>query len=134
MGILVEPGTSLYLEIVALHWLIQGTPIFSEVYGHTTQAVNSDLIQEFQGPGIYLLLRVCFNHGASLSAENQLSLICQGNSLSITPSIFVLTLYKNKYIRNEVNFDNFIYCVLFLKMNCKKSLPDMLRWTVPISF
>lgn len=98
---IVEYSTSLQLDIfvVSLDFflpqascsaLIPGTSIFSGLYSHAIQNINSKLVKEVHGPGLDCVLIVCFNQRASFLAGSS------NQSMKYMTNIFVLTFYSNE--------------------------------------
>lgn len=111
-----EHEISLYLKLLALHWLICGTPIFSETYGHAIKNINSNLIKEAHGPRIYFVLIVCFNQRTSLSAG---SLNQSRKCMTHLASLYSICIHMKKEIKFIVL--TILLCVVFFffpKLNC----------------
>lgn len=125
-----EPRISLYLKLFALHWLIQGTPIFSGFCSHGIQNINSNLIKEVHGPGIYFVPIVCFNQRGSLSAG---SLNQSSKCMTHPTALYLLCIQMKKEIQFKILTTLFIVR-FFPKLNCANPYMACWMWTVPISF
>lgn len=99
--------------------------VYSGLYSHAIQNINSNVIQEVHGPGIYFVLIACFNQRASLSAG---SLNQSGKCRTHPTSLYSLTFYSNeKRNKESLKFwPLYLLCVFF----SQNGIVQILTWHV----